>query len=248
MPVPTRRTRRSWPPSLSVRRAAARRRPARGSWSRSTALLSWSSLVDVALAVDPRRLEVERDAAAGARRCARRGELRVDGANPTDRPVRVGARRRAGARRCGRRRRRLRGTVPAGRRPARHRRRSARPAAGRFDDRATLVVRVDGPARPRRPPAPAAPCPALLRVHPAVPEPGRGRAAHQPGPHPRGRPAVGARAAAAAPSSTSCASTASTTSSAASTGRPPPGPARRSCAPTGPSGTRPCSCCSTTAG
>ena len=47
------------------------------------------------------------------------------------------------------------------------------------------------------------------------------------------------RAGAAAPSSTSCASTRSTTSSAASTGRPRRAPARRSCAPTGPSATRP---------
>ncbi|MET0904131.1 MAG: DUF58 domain-containing protein [Acidimicrobiales bacterium] len=121
-------------------------------------------LLDVALAVDPRRLEIVRDlppviALRGT------GELTWRLRNPTDRTIRVAlADELAPSLRASTRR--LRGTVPGGatlRTTA-----SLRPRRrGRFEI-GGLVVRVEGPlgigARQRR-----LPVAGLLRVHPAFP-------------------------------------------------------------------------------
>src|SRR5688500_18912965 len=121
-------------------------------------------LLDVILAVDPRRLEVERDlppviALRGD------GELTWRVRNPTDRTVRMALADDL-APSLQATRRRLRGTLPGGAvlrstvalRPSRR---------GRFEI-GGLVVRVEGPmgigARQRR-----LPLPSLLRVHPAFP-------------------------------------------------------------------------------
>ena len=69
------------------------------------------------------------------------------------------------------------------------------------------------------------PCPAAPRV-PPVQVARRSRAAHQPGPHPRGRPAVRAGSRRGHRVRLSCATTRSTTSSAGSTGPRPPAPPR----------------------
>jgi uncharacterized protein (DUF58 family) len=120
--------------------------------------------IDVALAVDPRRLDITRElppviALGGS------GELTWRLRNPTDRPVRVAVADEL-APSLGATTRRLRGRIPAGAtlrttgglRPRRR---------GRFDV-GGLVVRVEGPlgigARQRR-----LPLPGLLRVHPAFP-------------------------------------------------------------------------------
>jgi uncharacterized protein (DUF58 family) len=120
--------------------------------------------IDVALAVDPRRLDIARElppviALGGS------GELTWRLRNPTDRSVRVALADEL-APSLGASTRRLRGRVPAGAalrttvglRPRRR---------GRFDV-GGLVVRVEGPlgigARQRR-----LPLPGLLRVHPAFP-------------------------------------------------------------------------------
>ena len=147
--------------------------------------------------------------------------------------------------------RRRAGPVAAGRAPTR--RRSRVPPHGGSTSHAPTIRA--GPARPLRhrrasscgSPARSGSWPRQRRPH------GAGRAPGLPAvPVPATRPSCAStrrassrsgcarrRAAAAAPSSTSCASTRSTTSSGASTGRRRRAPASRSCAPTGPSGTRP---------
>ena len=94
------------------------------------------------------------------------------------------------------------------------------PARGRGRRAHADPARPAGPVRDRRrswcgstvrsgwsPASAAAPAPVGAAGLPAVPLAGRGRAAHQPGPHPRGRACARRRAGAAAPSSTSSAST-----------------------------------------
>ena len=136
--------------------------------TRRTALLALALavvvLVDVLLAVDPRRLEISRDLppviALGGR-----GELTWRVRNPSDRTVRLAlADDLAPSLRATTRR--LRASLPSGAvlrttaelRPSRR---------GRFEVPA-VVVRIEGPlgvgARQRR-----IPCPSLLRVHPAFP-------------------------------------------------------------------------------
>ena len=179
-----------------------------------------------ARAVDPRRIGVERDAAAGASRSARPGDgARGRSRNPTGRPVRVAladelapslrAGRAGGPRLACPPAARLRGVAP----------RSARPG-GAGSRPPSSCVRVEGPlglvARQRRRAVPGRCC--------ASTPPFRSRATRpscaSTGPASSRSGCAPPRAAAAAPSSTSCASTPSTTSSAASTGRPPPAPAR----------------------
>ena len=71
-----------------------------------------------------------------------------------------------------------------------HARRSARRGeAGSTSDE--LVGAGRGPARAGRAPADAAPCRRCCACYPPFRVAGRSRAAHQPGPHPRGRAAVG---------------------------------------------------------
>ena len=120
---------------------------------------SSSSLVDVALAVDPRRLEVERDLPAGHRPAAATGELTLAGPQP-DRPHACASRSPTSwPRRCAPATRRLRGTVP-GRGDACARTATLRPSRrGRFEVGEVVAARR-GPARPRRPPAAACRCPA----------------------------------------------------------------------------------------
>ena len=224
----------------------ARRRP--GCGRGRTGLLLVAAVVDWLLAVRPGELEVERELPGdrAPRQPRPRSAWRVAQPEPASAACSVrladelapslrAATQAGAAGRC----------RPTGRATARDRRCGRRGGAG---SRPTeIVLRVEGPLRAGRPPGPAAAArrccgctrrsdsrdEAELRINKArILE-------------------VGLRSAQGRGGGTEfdpLREYSSTTSSAGSTGRPPPAPASRSCAPTGPSGTRRCCCCSTTAG
>ena len=143
----------------------------------------------VLLAPAPATIDVDRELPARPRRSAARARSRGGSRNPTGRAVRVRvADELAPSLHAG----------DAAGRVDRARRAGGRPraptiatdAVGAGSRRPRSSVRVAGPARAGGPAAPARPAGGPAGV-PAVPLARRGRAAHRPGPHPRGRPALG---------------------------------------------------------
>ena len=154
-------------------------------WSRTSALLV-VVLVDVALAVDPRQLRDRARPAAG-HRAARPRRAHLAGPEPDRSHAAGGAGRRPGPLAA-----RVHATAArhgAGRRDAAHHRLAATEPAGPLRDPRTGRPRRGSARHRRAPAAPGGPRPAPRP--PGLPEPGGGGAAHHPGAHPRGRPAVG---------------------------------------------------------